>query len=107
MAVDQAGQDEGVAQVDDAARLALADEAVADLDHPAADDHNSFIRKNSAGCRIRQQTPGLQERRSPIGRKASRDRPLLCEARNCREQKQAKSRQDRTHFTLPGIRFAP
>ena len=104
VAVDQAGQDKGVAKIDDAT---LTHEIVADFDHPAAADHNSFIRENSAGCRIRQQTSDLQERRSPIRRKASGDRPLLCEARDCREQKQAKGRQDRTHFTLPGMRLAP
>ncbi|MNE51202.1 hypothetical protein D3C80_1458200 [compost metagenome] len=59
VAVDQAGQDEGAAQID---HLALADEAVADFDNLVPSDHESFISQHPAAGRIGQKSPHLDER---------------------------------------------
>ncbi len=73
VAVDQSRQDEGRAQVDD---VALADEAVADLDDLVPLDHESFIAQHPAAGRIGQKPPHLNELRRLFSRNRRRRRGL-------------------------------
>ena len=64
MAVDQARQDEGIAQIDDV--RTLADEAVADFRDLVPYDHESFIAQHNTALGVRQKPPRLNERRFPV-----------------------------------------
>jgi hypothetical protein len=64
VAVDQAGQDEFVAQID---HIAFANEAVADIHDFVPCDHESFIALHDTGRGIGQKSPHLHERRSRFG----------------------------------------
>ncbi|MNI02755.1 hypothetical protein D3C73_556420 [compost metagenome] len=64
VAVDQSGQNEGVAQIDD---LALPDETVADFRDLVPSDHESFIAQHPTAGRIGQKPPHLNEPRRLLG----------------------------------------
>ncbi|GAA0201351.1 hypothetical protein GCM10009081_15590 [Brevundimonas nasdae] len=61
VAVDQTGQDEGVAQIHNSALRSVADEAVTHFYDLVPSDHESFTTLHNAVGRIRQQTPCLNE----------------------------------------------
>jgi hypothetical protein len=102
--IDQAGQHEGVPQVDD---LPLPDEAVTDLDDPVPGDHQSFIALHNAVRRVRKQAADVDEQGSPGGRSGRDGGRLLGEGGAGQQKPGHHGDDDRSHGAPPGTRLAP
>ena len=104
MAVDQAGQDEGAAQID---HLAIADEAIADFDDLVPSDHESFIAQHPAAGRIGQKSPYLDERGRLFRRNGCDRRGLPRLRRGGGQNGSGHNQSQFLHRSLPELRMAP
>ncbi|MNY32528.1 hypothetical protein D3C86_1667500 [compost metagenome] len=104
MAVDQAGKDEGAAQID---HFSVADEAVADFDDLVPSDHESFIAQDATAGGIGQKPPDLDERGRLFRRNDSDRRGLPRLRRGGGQNGSGHNQSQFLHRSLPELRAAP